>query len=313
MPQLEKRDIHFDSADKKHKVAGYFYSWPGVKPRLVLQVSHGMCEYIGRYEEFAAFLAQNGVVVCGNDHLGHGNTAGTLEDLGYFSQKGGHVFVLQDLRQMCRLAQKEYPGLPVVLLGHSMGSFYAREFATLWPEMISGLILSGTGGPNPVLGPGILIADMISAIKGERHRSELLFKMGFGAYLKRIPNPRTPYDWISRDTEIVDRYAADPKCTFRFTANGYHELMTVLKKVSSAEWAGKLNKTMPVMMISGDADPVGDYGKGVATVREWMSQAGVEQIDFKMYPGARHEVLNETNRQEVYSDVLAFLQKWWLG
>lgn len=311
MPNLEKSGIQFKSADGRSTVAGYVYTWPEVKPFCVLQISHGMCEHIARYEDFAAYLAQNGVVVCGNDHIGHGSTAGTQEDWGYFGESGGRRFALQDLKTMNGKIHEMYPDLPVILLGHSMGSFFARKYAADWPETISGLIISGTGGPNPLAGVGIALSSLLGKIKGSRYRSGFVHNMAFSSYLKRIPDSKTPYDWISRDDDIVAIYAADPKCTFRFTLNGFHELFSALKDVSSAEWATAIPKEMPVMLFSGDADPVGDYGKGVMQVRDWLRGAGVKNLTYKLYPEGRHEMLNETNRDEVYEDVLAFLKNWW--
>lgn len=310
MPKPEKNAIQFKSADGRSTVVGFVYTCPEVKPFCILQISHGMCEYIGRYDEFALWLAEWGVVVCGNDHIGHGGTA-VEADRGYFGGKGGHMYALQDMKTLNEMARHQYPGLPLILLGHSMGSFFARKYAALWPGTIDGLIISGTGGPNPLTGVGIAVSRMISATRGERHRSKLLHNMAFGAYLKRIPDAKTPYDWISRDEEIVAAYAADPLCTFHFTANGFHELLSAMRDVSSPRWAVRIRKDMPVLMISGDADPVGDYGKGVAKVRDWLRGAGVKNLEYKLYEGARHEVLNETNRQEVYEDVYAFLQHWW--
>lgn len=310
MPKPEKNAIQFESADGRNTVAGFVYTCPEVEPFCILQISHGMCEYMGRYDDFAFWLAQRGVVVCGNDHLGHGATA-TKEDRGYFGGKGGHMNALQDLKTLNGMMREKYPGLPLVLLGHSMGSFFARKYAVLWPQTIEGLVISGTGGPNPLAGVGITVASMIARVRGEKHRSKLLHNMAFGAYLKQIPDAKTPYDWISRDEEIVAVYAKDELCTFHFTANGFHELLSALRDVSSPEWAMGISKGMPVLMISGDADPVGDYGKGVATVRGWLQNTGVKNLEYKMYEGARHEVLNETNRAEVYEDVLAFLNRWW--
>ncbi|MDL2323685.1 alpha/beta hydrolase [Ruminococcaceae bacterium OttesenSCG-928-A16] len=308
MQKIERKSIWFNSADGKNKIAGFFYTCPEVEPFCVLQISHGMCEYIDRYQDFAYFLARNGVVVCGNDHLGHGASASTEDDLGYFTEKGGRKFALQDLHTMNQKAHEAYPHLPVVLLGHSMGSFFARRYAALWPKTISGLVISGTGGPNPLAAAGIAMAGLVAKIKGPRHRSSLVHNMAFGAYLKKIENPKTPYDWISRDEEIVALYANDAKCVFQFTVNGFHELFSALKDVSSPGWAAGINKQMPVYMFAGDADPVGDYGKGVVTVYNWLRDAGVKNVQLKLYPGGRHEMLNETNRAEVYDDVLEFLK-----
>lgn len=311
MQNIERKNISFKSSDGKTTISGLVYASQKVKPFCVLQISHGMCEFIQRYEEFSMYLANHGVVVCGNDHLGHGDSVLSEEELGYFTEKNGRKFVLQDIHTLNNIAHKMYPELPVVLLGHSMGSFLARKYATLWPKTIDGLIISGTGGPNPLAGAGIALADLVGKAKGEKYRSEMVNRVAFGQYLKKIENPATNYDWISRDPEIVDIYANDPNCTFIFTVNGFHELFSALKDVSSLQWAEEISKNMPIYIFSGDADPVGDYGKGVITVFTWLKEAGVEDVTMKLYSQGRHEMLNEINRDEVYRDVLGFLQEHW--
>lgn len=311
MPPLVRRDIWFDSSDSRNKVAGYVYTNPYTQPFCVLQISHGMCEYMDRYEPFAAFLTANGVAVCGNDHLGHGSTVGQSQDFGYFTEMDGRRFAITDLKLMNNKIRELFPGLPVVMLGHSMGSFFARKYVTKWPHTVDGLILSGTGGPNPLAPFGIFMAKLVAKIKGPRYRSVKVHNLAFGQYLQKVDDPITNYDWISRDEDIVEDYAVDPYCTFMFTANGFHELFSALRDVSGRDWARLVRRNMPVMMIQGDADPVGDYGKGTAIVRDWLLDAGVRHVEYKLYPGARHEVLNEINRQEVYEDVLAFLRRWW--
>ena len=225
---------------------------------------------------------------------------------GYFAEKDGRKFVLQDLHEMNRLAREAYPGLPVILLGHSMGSFFARMYAVLYPETLHALVLSGTGGPNPLAGVGLALTEAIGRVKGRKHRSKFLNNMAFGQYLKRVDSPDTPYDWISRDKEVVARYAQDAKCTFIFTASAFHELMAILRAVNRPQWAQKVDKRLPVALFAGDADPVGDYGRGVESVYRALKDAGVKDVFLKLYPGARHEILNETNRAEVYADILAW-------
>ncbi len=252
-------------------------------------------------------MAQNGYVVCGNDHLGHGVTSsGANGTDGFFAEKDGCGHVLRDLNRMNGLAREAYPGLPLILLGHSMGSFFARAYAVRYPDTLDALVLSGTGGPNPMAGVGAVLTKWIGKLKGAKHRSQFLNNMAFGQYLKRVENPATPYDWISRDAQIVAKYAADEKCTFIFTASAFHDLMTILRAVSSPEWASGIAKTLPVALFAGDMDPVGDYGRGVQTVYRMLQDAGVEDVSIRLYPGARHEILNETNRAEVYADILAW-------
>lgn len=305
---MKTEGIKYPSADGKHEISGYIYSQPDIEPSCILQISHGMCEYIGRYEDFAGYLSAVGVVVCGNDHLGHGDSVFGEDDYGYFSGTGGHIYVLEDLNTMNRIVRERYPQLPLILLGHSMGSFFARRYAVLWPETIDGLIISGTGGPNPATGAGIRLSKILGKFKGDRHRSQLMKTMAFGSYFKRIKNPKSVYDWVSTDEVVVKNYANDPKCNFSFTVNGYGEMLTVLRDVSGPQWAEAIPKDMPVLLIAGEEDPVGAYGKGVETVYGWLKDAGVRKLDLKLYPGMRHEVLNEVERGIVYSDTLEFIK-----
>lgn len=303
---VKKRNISFKSADGKTEIAAYIYTDEERAPQAVVQLSHGMCEYIGRYEDFISHLCAQGYVVCGNDHLGHG-ASGDHGTLGYFADQDGAQLVLEDLHSMNRIVHEQFPGLPVILFGHSMGSFFARWYAARWPETIDGLVICGTGGPNPLGGIGLVLTALLSRLRGPKYRSQLINKLAFGTYLKQIENPRTPYDWITRDEEIVQNYAADPHCTFIFTVSAFHDLMTALATVSSKKWAAALPKTLPVLMISGDMDPVGNYGKGVRTVHGWLRDAGIQDLELILYPGARHEVVNETCRQKVYDDLTHWL------
>ncbi|MEG2020893.1 MAG: alpha/beta hydrolase [Oscillospiraceae bacterium] len=305
MSEIQKNVISFRSASNTCDVAGYIYKCEAVTPRAVLQISHGMCEFIGRYDNFANFMVEHGFIVCGNDHLGHGKTSDNAGGLdGFFAEKDGRDFVVEDLHKMNEIVSEQYPNLPIILLGHSMGSFLARLYAVRYPKTIKALILSGTGGANPLGGIGIVLTKIIGKIKGSKYRSELINNIAFGSYLKQIPQHKTPYDWISHDEALVDIYKNNKKCTFIFTVSAFNDLMCTLRDVNTVQWAEKLDKNMPIYMFSGDKDPVGDYGKGLAAVEKLIQNAGVKDFTFKLYKDGRHEMLNETNRNEVYEDVL---------
>lgn len=309
MPKPGRKDIRFDSADGLHRVSARFYLDDETPPSCVLQISHGMCEHMGIYEEFAYYMAANGIVVCGNDHIGHGATAGSTQELGHFGERNAREYVIRDLAAMNRMARDAYPGLPFVLLGHSMGSFFARRYASEYPETIDALILSGTSGPNPQAEYGIQLAERRARRFGWNSHSLVLYYRTFKDYLKRVKVPKTLFDWVSRDEEAVRKYLHDPLCKFRYTVGGFYEIFSALHEVSTPEWADALSKDLPVLLVSGTDDPVGDYGAGVLQVRELLLDAGVEDVTCILYPGARHEVLNEINRGEVYSDILRFVEK----
>lgn len=307
---LTKTRLDFTSADGKNTIAAYWYQDEAVPVKGIVQISHGMCEYIGRYDAFAAYLCSNGYAVFGNDHLGHGATSDGENGIdGYFGEKNGREYVLADLHTMNQIAHEKYPHLPLVLLGHSMGSFYARAYAAHWADTISGLIICGTGGANPAAGVGLALTSIIGALRGKTYRSALVNHMAFGAYLKRIEKPNTPYDWICRNEQIVSRYAKDPKCTFVFTVSAFHELMAILKSVSGKSWAASLPKELPIYLIAGEADPVGDYGKGVRQVYDLLRQEEIKSLSISMYPDMRHEILNEIGKEQVYDDVKNWLDQ----
>ncbi len=307
MHRIEKKGIRYKSADGKNDVSAVLYS-PCEKPFCILQISHGLCEYIERYDHFARFMAENGVAVCGNDHLGHGNTAVSPDDYGYFGVRGARAFVLQDIKTMNEWVGDVFPGVPRVILGHSMGSFFARAFAVHWPNQVAGLILSGTSGSNPMLDAGLQAARIMEKTRGARHRSKFLRRLTFGSYLIRIQNPNTRYDWVSSEIEVVRQYVLDPKCNFLFTVSGYYELFSILKEVSGPSWAEKMPKQLPVYLFCGEEDPVADYGRGMLQVEKWLQDAGVTSLSSRQYPGGRHEMLNEKDRLMVYEDVMEFLK-----
>ena len=305
---FQKSKASFLSADGASQIACYFYV-PPAEPIGVLQISHGMCEYMERYEEFADFLCGKGFAVCGHDHLGHGASAQNPDGLGYFAKKDGAAFLPEDVRRLTQMAKKRWPGKPYFLLGHSMGSFIARQYLTLYGTELDGAVICGTAGPNPAAGAGKALASLLCAVGLEKHRSIFLNSLAFGSYNRRFDAPKSKYAWLSREDSIVRKYEQDPLCNYTFTAAGFRDLFALLIRVSAPEWAEKVPKNLPVFLISGEDDPVGDYGKGVRKVEAMLRKAGIRDLSCRLYPGGRHEILNETNRREVYEDVWEWLRE----
>lgn len=301
-------ELRYPSANGKDTIVAQIWRDDSITPRGIVQIVHGMNEYMGRYEGFARYLAQNGFVVCGNDITGHGKSKGA-DGYGYFGDRDGNRVVVQDIHAMNEQITKRYPNLGVVMLGHSMGSFICRVYITKYGDSLKGIILSGTSGPNPLAGVGSLISRAIMLLKGPKHPSPFLCNMAFGHYNDKYPEKRTKYDWISRDTGIVDQYAADEMCTYDFTAGGYHDLLKIVKEISAPDWAVHIPKDKPYLLFSGTMDPVGDYTKGVTVVYDRMKAAGVADITLKFYEGGHHEMLNDTEKDTVYQDVLSWINK----
>lgn len=296
------------SADNHTQVRGYIWR-PAGTPRGIIQIAHGMCEYMGRYDAWARRFCEVGFVVCGNDHLGHGQTAQSAAELGFIPQEIGADCLVEDLHTMSTLIKAEYPELPLVLYGHSMGSFAARVYLSRYGEELSAALISGTAGAGQPAGLGKRVARTIAAVKGDHHRSKLLTGLAFGTYNKRFESEQDRRSWLTRDKAVRDAYKNDTQCRFKFTAAGYEALFTLLSTVSSKKWAQTVPQKLPILLFAGDMDPVGDYGKGVLQVYERLLAAGCETVSLKLYAGGRHEMHNELNRDEVFADLVAFLEE----
>lgn len=277
--------------------------------KAIFQIAHGMAEHGERYEDFAKFLCENGYAVYANDHIGHGKSVATDDDLGYFGERDGWLGFVNDAKLLTDLAKGEYPDKPVVLFGHSMGSFIARSYCEKFGGDLAGAVFCGTSGTNPAAGVAIKLADVIAKIKGSRYRSEFINKLAFGAFNKKIEKPRTPFDWLSRDNAQVDKYIADKYCGFLFTAVGYRDMSTVLVSVSGKSWYANLPFVLPVLLISGEMDPVGGYGKGIRQVFRDLKSSGHKNVVMKLYKNDRHEILNELDKEDIYKDVVDWADK----
>lgn len=277
--------------------------------KAVLQIAHGMAEHLERYEKFADYLTGKGIAVYINDHIGHGKSVKNDSELGFFGKQDGWKSFIEDCHKLTLIAKEENSGKPYVFFGHSMGSFVARAYAFKYSEDIDGAVFCGTSGKNPLAGIGKTVVKLITAVKGDHHRSALVDKMSFGAYNDKTEK-RTTFDWLSVDKENVDKYIADPYCGFLFTVAGSMDLLNVLTYVSADEWYRGFNKELPVFLIAGGDDPVGSYGKGVKEVCDGLRDSGVKSVDMKLYDGYRHEILNETEIFDtVAKDVYDFVAR----
>lgn len=282
--------------------------WIPENAKAIFNITHGMAEHIDRYAGFAEFLAENGFAVYGHDHIGHGKSLSDKYKPGYFGDKNaeGTVFV-DDNKLIVDIAKEENPGLPVFFFGHSMGSFVARKYLALYGDELKGAIVCGTGGPNPAAGFAVFLAGVLGKVKGPEADGTLINNIAFGSYNKKTEN-KTPFDWLTKDEAIVDKYIADPLCGFLFSNNGFKDMLGLLSFVNSADCYASTCKTLPIYLIAGADDPVGEYGKGVEKVYEAYKANG-NPVECKLYEGDRHEILNEFDKDAVMNDILAWLNK----
>ncbi len=302
----EKYCGKFKSSNGSDNIAYYVYK-PVSEPKAAVQIVHGMCEYTERYEEFISFLCANGILVFGHDHLGHGKSVVSEEYLGYFAPNHGWQYLAKDTMRMTKIMKKQYPNTPFYILGHSMGSLVTRTVIAKRSDLYCGALLLGTLNTRIAADAGIVLMKAVCRIKGEFSRSKAADSAVFGMNNLRIENPLNEYAWVSRDEEIVSEYGKDPLCTFHFTARAYSDLFFLSSYVSGKDWAGKVDNALPIMICGGSEDPIGKYGKGPEEVFNLLNESGQEDIELKIYSGARHELLNETNRAEVYEDIMDWL------
>jgi len=294
----------FLSTDGKSNI--HVKTWLVENPKAILQITHGMSEYIERYDAFAKFLNSNGIAVVGHDHIGHGQSANP-KDYGYFGEKDGWLCFAADVEKMFEITKAEYPNTPYFLMGHSMGSFVARAWFSKHCKDIDGIIFMGTAGSNPALGLGKALVSTIRAFKGSRHHSRTVTAVAFGTYNDHIPNYKTYNDWLTRDQAVVDEYVKDPSCGFVFTLAGYADLFNLLSYINSNQWYKDIPKDIPILLIAGDDDPVGSYGKGPTEVAAKLEEAGCEDVSLLLYEGMRHEILNEFGKEAVMEDLKRFI------
>lgn len=282
---------------------------PEGKPVAVLQIVHGVAEYAARYDHFASYMAEHGFLVVAEDHMGHGGSIGSEGKLGCF--EGGWHKAVADVHRLLSYTRMEFPDVPYILLGHSMGSFMVRTFLAKYPKSgVSAAIISGTAWMHRgIINTGIATATLVGKRQGPEKPSKLLNDMMFGGYNRKIEHQRTSHDWLTRDNKIVDAYVADPLCGFTITAGLAKDMLTGLLYIQEPENLAKMRKDIPVFFIAGANDPVGNYGEGVKQTAQAFVKAGMENVAVRLYPLCRHEVLNELNRDEVYANILDWLHK----
>ena len=302
------REYTYPSSDGIHAI--HVREWmPQGRLRGIVQIVHGMSEHTGRYEHVARFLHKHGYLVCGGDHLGHGKTASDGK-YGYFAPKSGWELVVGDVRRLRELNEETYPGVPYVMLGHSMGSFLTRTYLICWPGTLDGAVLSGTGQePALLVMLGKWLAAGIGALRGGDYVSPLVHRISIGAYNRKFKPNQSHVDWLSRDKNMINAWLKDPMCMVQPTVAMFGDMMGGLQFIASPENLGRMNLETPVLFLSGDRDPVGGMGRGVKKVVDMFRKAGCEDVTLKLYPEGRHEMFNEINRQQVMEDLLAWLEQ----
>jgi len=288
------------------------YRWrPTGTPRALLFIAHGMAEHAARYDAFASFLAQHGILVEAHDHRGHGKTARTPDELGFFAESDGWQRVVDDVKERLAQARENGPRLKIILFGHSMGSFVGQQILYESPGLIDAAILSGSNGkPLRLASVGRLMARLERLRLGRHGRSKLLTDLSFGPFNKRFAPNRTAFDWLSRDAAEVDAYVSDPLCGFLCTSQFWIDLLDALPPLAKEKNRDRVPEALPLLIFSGDEDPV---GVNLSELVKGYRGNGMTHVAVRLYPGGRHEMLNETNRKEVQDDVMAWLEAFLAG
>ena len=308
-----KNDITFLSSNKKTNIHAIICQPKNGQFTRIIQIIHGLCEYIERYLPFIEYLATKGFIVVGHDHLGHGQSIKSPDDLGYFGEPNPNDLLIQDIHSLRKIIVKKYPNLPYFMCGHSMGSYLLRQYICTYSKGLAGIIILGTGYMSPcesLLALGFI--NVLSCFKGIKHKSNLTKKISFelGPYSKYDHQKKDLNNsWISRDPEIVKKYYEDKNCQFDFTLNGYYGLVQSIRYSCDPSNVAKIKKDIPILFVSGDCDPVGNNGEGVRKSYEIMKLIGSVDVSMKLFIGCRHEVLNELNKDEVYEYILNWINE----
>ena len=286
------------------------YTWlPEQPPKAVLHIVHGMAEHASRYDDFAKTACKRGFAVVASDHRGHGKTGTKSGLMGYLADGDGFGRVVDDQKEINAEIRKRYPALPVVIVGHSFGSFVTQEYIERYGATVQAAVLIGSAGPNPSVFLASLLANFNCAFKGRKSAAKFMNTLVFGSYNNRIKNPHTAFDWLSRDEKEVKKYIDDEYCGFVCTAGFFQDFMRGLKRLHTQEALKSIPVELPVLITAGSADPVSNGGKTLKTLYRMYQNIGMQDVTLKLYENARHEILNETNKEEVKADILSWIEK----
>ncbi|MFX3674019.1 MAG: alpha/beta fold hydrolase [Paenisporosarcina sp.] len=304
-----KKTIHYVTMSDGQEIYTVVYA-PEQDVRGHVHILHGMAEHIGRYEEFASFLTENGYLVSGHDHRGHGQTGQKQEQFGFFTEKGGFERVTEDVREILQAVRINIELPPPILFTHSMGTFIGRRYIQKYGHSISKIVLSGTRGPlSPVDKAGKWIAIGFAMFQGKKAENHVLNKMSFEKFNSAVSHPGTKFDWLSTDPKQVKNYIDDPLCGFIASNQFFVDLIDGLTKVNDMKEMKQIPKDLPILLISGALDPVGKMGKDLWTVAEQYKKLGVQDVKVVIMEGKRHELLNEVDNKEIYKKVLTWMEK----
>lgn len=309
MLNFEAEEFSFVSANNLNNVYCKIIKPKNIKPKGIVQISHGMCEYFDRYEEFTKYLLENGFIVCGNDDIGHGNSINSENDRGYFSKKDGYKYLIEDTKTLNNIVRDKFNNLPIFLFGHSMGSLVLRCYIAKYGDSIDGAILCGTVGPQPLATAGIKLANIMAKSKGDHYKSQKLYNLALDfANIKFFP-VSTRFDWTCSDEEEVKKHVTDEKRNFLFTVSAFSDVFRLVNLSNSNRVIKTIPKNLPLFLISGELDPIGENGIGVKKVFKLYKEQGIKNVTIKLYPKARHELVNEKIKEEVYEDILNWIYK----
>ncbi len=308
---LVRKEAYFNSSNGLNKIRTLIWEDDELTPIGIVQLTHGMAEHIARYDDFAKFLASNGFVVCGNDHLGHGKSIDERSQIGFMGEENGDKRLVDDMHILTKIMKKRNPDIPYFLFGHSMGSFCARVYASHFGFELDGIILCGTGDLPSIINAAVDGIDLLVAKYGSTRRVDGVADIMNKGFSMLGDDKGNSLAWLSENADNRLAYSNDELCGFTYTLAGYRDIYNLMREACDELWAYRIPENLNIMVISGAKDPVGMNGKGVLAVADQLAAAGFDPTTI-LYPGMRHEILNETEREVVYNDVLKFLQSTYI-